>query len=125
MVRLKTTALLSVATAATLILVTAPGAGAGVYTLLKESSRNGVTARLWLNNQTRGIHAQALGLERGEMVRLDADNGRQLEVHLAQSDGMNLDTKEWLIYPQAYSACAGSPVGGSRFICTPYHHHNG
>jgi hypothetical protein len=118
-------ALLSVATAMILTIVMAPSAGAGTYTLLKESRKSGVTARLWLNSQTRAIHAQGLGLRAGEIVRIDVYAGITRDTKVAQRDGVSLSTRSFKIYPESYSACAGSPAGGTRFICTPYHRHNG
>ncbi|MFF4623457.1 hypothetical protein [Nonomuraea jabiensis] len=121
-----TAALTSVATAAVLVMVTAPSASAATYTLLKQSSRGGVTVRLWLNNQARAVHAQGLGLRPGEIVRIDAYAGVRLDQRVLQpNSGTKLDTKAFSIYPRSYSACAGSPAGGARFVCTPYHRFNG
>ncbi|SEG20109.1 hypothetical protein SAMN05444920_102174 [Nonomuraea solani] len=123
-----TAALTTVATAAILTVVAAPGAGAGAYHLLAQSSKGGVTAKLWLNTQTRAVHAQGLGLRSGEMVRIDAYAGitkdRRSVVAGGQSN-VNLDTQAFKIHPERYSACAGSPVGGARFVCTPYIPFNG
>jgi len=121
-----TAALTSVATAAILVMVTAPDARADTYTLLKQSSKGGVTANLWLNNQTRAVHAQGVGLRPGETVRIDAYAGVTLDQRSMQPHGgTKLDTKAFRVHPRKYSACAGSPAGGTRFICTPYYPFNG
>ncbi|MFD1543486.1 hypothetical protein [Nonomuraea guangzhouensis] len=111
---------------AVLFMGTAPSASAATYTLLKQSSKNGVTARLWLNNQTRAIHAQGLGPRAGESARIDAYAGIILDQRIMRpGGGTTLDTKAFSIHPRRYSACAGSPAGGDWFICTAYYSFNG
>ncbi|MFB9909615.1 hypothetical protein [Allokutzneria oryzae] len=99
-------------------------AAADKFILLKEASSGGVTARLWLNTRTRGLHGQGVNLRKGEMVRMDR-NYTIRETVIAQSNVRSLNTSTYYTHPDRYSVCAGSPAGGTRFVCTQYHHHNG
>ncbi|GAA3219601.1 hypothetical protein [Nonomuraea helvata] len=118
--------LTSVATAAVLLTVTAPSASAATYTLLAQNSRGGVTAKLWRNNQTGAVHAQGLNLRAGEIARLDLYQGITRAQNVLQPNrGTKLDTSSVVVHPpESYSACAGSPAGGTRFVCTVYYRIN-
>ncbi|MCP3803066.1 hypothetical protein NLX83_27700 [Allokutzneria sp. A3M-2-11 16] len=120
-----TTAALAASAVTAMMVGGASTAVAGdTYLLLKQASKDGVTARLWLNKRTRALHGEAVNIRKGEMVRMDR-NYTIRETIIAQTNRASLNTSSYSTYPDSYSVCAGSPVGGPRFICTPYHRHNG
>lgn len=117
---------LAVAAASTLMMTAGPSTAmaADTYILLKQASKGGVTAKLWLNKRTRAIHGQALNLRKGEVAQM-ARNNTIVETKVAQRDTASLNTKTYVTYPDRYAACAGSQSAGSRFVCTQYHLHQG
>ncbi|WP_166427582.1 hypothetical protein [Nonomuraea mesophila] len=58
------------------------------------------------------------------MARLDLYQGLTREKAILQpGKGNRVNTRSRPVHPpQKWSACAGSPAGGSRFVCTRYVH---
>ncbi|WP_143261476.1 hypothetical protein [Allokutzneria sp. NRRL B-24872] len=116
-------ALAASAAAAMLLGSASSASAAGEMKLLASASKGGVTAKLWLNTRTRVLHGEARNLRKGEMVRMDRNYGIAGK-WVAQSAVASLNTTGFRGSGD-FSVCAGSPVGGARFVCTKYYDFNG
>ncbi|GAA3988349.1 hypothetical protein GCM10022247_03480 [Allokutzneria multivorans] len=116
-------ALAASVTAAMLLGSASSASTAGEMKLLASASKGGVTAKLWLNTRTRVLHGEGLNLRKGEMVRMDRNYSIK-GTWMAQSNVGSLNTTGFRGSGD-FSVCAGSPVGGARFICTKYYDFNG
>ncbi len=111
-------ALVAVAVSAGVSVVAAPSAAAAEWNLLAEASGHGITARLWLNEHTRQLHAEGVNMPRLSTVRLDGADLSQASPH----DGATVRTGGHNWHPHDYRACAGFI---SETVCTKWHRHNG
>jgi hypothetical protein len=120
------TVLLATLSAASIAAVNAPSASAATYTELKFASKLLTSAHLWLNDQTRAIHAEGRVLRPGWIVRLDIGEGypgRKSITATATRATASLSTRPHRENYTSYSACAGDPVLNGPFVCTRFHYH--